>query len=113
MAAAKFLDTIARMPGMAGQAADVVKAYTQVPLNEVRKLLGLPQEQCPETWMSLPPRPPASLRKIRDLACPFERNLFGHPLAGLRWERHLEKGLLKLRWGKNIPVDLLFQFTHF
>ena len=28
MAAAKFLDTIARMPGMSGQAADAVKAYT-------------------------------------------------------------------------------------
>ena len=34
VAAAKFLDTIARMPGMGGQAADAVKAYTQVPPQE-------------------------------------------------------------------------------
>ena len=31
VAAAKFRDTIARMPGMTGQAADAVKAYSQVP----------------------------------------------------------------------------------
>ena len=31
MEAAKFLDTVARMPGMGGQAADAVKVYIQVP----------------------------------------------------------------------------------
>ena len=42
MAAAKFLDTVARMPGMGGQAADAVKDYTQVPLKKAHQLLGLP-----------------------------------------------------------------------
>ena len=28
------------------------------------------------------------------------RNLYGHPLAGLLWERHLEEALLKLQWEK-------------
>ena len=92
MAAAKFLDTIARMPGMAGQAADAVKAYTQVPLENAHTLLGLPQERCPETWISLPPsRQPESWKNIEDPVCPLERNLYGHPLAGLLWERHLEE----------------------
>ena len=101
MAAAKFLDTIARMPGMKGQAADAVKAYTQVPLNQAPKLLGLPRDECPETWISLPPsRQPASWRNIIDPVCPLERNLYGHPLAGLLWERHLEDALMKLQWEK-------------
>ena len=54
VAAAKFLDTVARMPGMGGQAADAVKAYTQVYLKDAPELLGLPPEECPETWRSLP-----------------------------------------------------------
>merc|ERR1711954_477641 len=67
MAAAKFLDTIARMPGMKGQAADAVKAYTQVPLNKAPSLFGLPLNECPETWISLPlSRQPASWRNIID-----------------------------------------------
>ena len=101
MAAAKFLDTVARMPGMGGQAADAVKAYTQVPLKQAHQLLGLPPEQCPETWISLPKsRQPASWANIVDPVCPLERNLYGHPLAGLLWERHLEDALFKLHWEK-------------
>ena len=52
MAAAKFLDTIARMPGMKGQAADAVKAYTQASLTEfegdTEKWIDLPSDQWPE-----------------------------------------------------------------
>ena len=43
MAAAKFLDTIARMPGMASHAAYAIKGYTQVPLSKVHDLPGLPK----------------------------------------------------------------------
>ena len=35
-----------------------------------------------------------------DPVCPLERNLYGHPLAGLLWERHLEEALLKMKWEK-------------
>ena len=101
MAAAKFLDAIARMPGMGGQAADAVKAYTQVSLKKAPELLGLPPEECPETWISLPKsQQPASWANIVDPVCPLERNLYGHPLAGLLWERHLESALFKLKWEK-------------
>ena len=83
MAAAKFLDTIARMPGMAGQAADAVKAYTQVPLEKAHTLLGLPQEQCPETWISLPPsRRPASWKKYRRSRLPVRTKLIRTPIGG-------------------------------
>merc|ERR1711911_550182 len=97
MAAAKFLDSLARMPGMKDQAADAVKAYTQVPLHKQHELLGLPKDQCPETWISLPPsRRPPSWKDIEDPVCPLEWNLYGHPIAGLLWERHLEKVLFRL-----------------
>ena len=33
---------------------------------------------------------------------PLERNLYGHPLAGLWWERQFEEGLLEHGW-ENVP----------
>ena len=38
----------------------------------------------------------------------FERNLYGHPLAGLLWERQFEKILLKHGWGKIPNWECLF-----
>ena len=32
---------------------------------------------------------------MEDPVVPLERNLYGHPLAGLLWERQFEKLLLK------------------
>ena len=37
---------------------------------------------------------------MEDPVVPLERNLFGHPLAGLFWERQFEKILLKHGWEK-------------
>ena len=38
----------------------------------------------------------------------LERNLYGHPLAGLLWERHVEKVLLELGL-RNVPnLECLF-----
>ena len=109
MAAAKFLDSLARMPGMKGQAADAVKAYTQVSLLKAHELLGLSKAECPETWISLPPsRRPSSWKDIEDPVCPLERNLYGHPLAGLLWERHLEQALFELGWEKVQSWECLY-----
>ena len=41
MTAAKVVDIISRLPGCAGQAADAVSAYTQVKVEDARKLLNL------------------------------------------------------------------------
>ena len=107
MVAAKFLDTIARMPGMKGQAADAVKAYTQVPLINAPALLGLPENECPETWISLPPsRQPDSWKNIQDPVCPLERNLYGHPLAGLLWERHFGSSTAQTTMGKRTRMGV-------
>ena len=37
---------------------------------------------------------------MEDPVVPLERNLYGHPLARLLWERHFEKILLKHGWEK-------------
>ena len=109
MVAAKFLDSLARMPGMKGQAADAVKAYTQVSLLNTHELLGLPENQCPETWISLPPaRRPASWKDIDDPVCPLERNLYGHPIAGLLWEKHLGRALFQLAWTRVPSWECLY-----
>ena len=41
MAAAKVMDTISRLPGCAGQAADAVPAYTQVKMEDAPTLLKI------------------------------------------------------------------------
>ena len=43
---------------------------------------------------------PKSLSNIEDLVVPLERNLYGHPLAGLHLERQFEKVLLEPGWEK-------------
>ena len=47
MTAAKVMDIISRLPGCAGQAADVVSAYTQVKMQDAPVLLKLPKSECP------------------------------------------------------------------
>ena len=95
MAAAKFLDALARMPNMKGQAADAVKAYTQVPSTNQHELLGLPKEECPETWISLPPsRRPTSWKDIEDPVCPLEWNLYGHPHSWITLGKTSRKGII-------------------
>ena len=48
---------------------------------------------------------------MEDPVVPLERNLYGHPLAGLLWERQFEKILLKHGWEK-IPNCECFFFVH-
>ena len=42
---------------------------------------------------------------------PLERNLYGRPLAGLRWDRQSEEALLELEDGRKIP-DWECVFVH-
>lgn len=90
MAGGKFLDALARMPGMEGQISDAVSAYTQV---------ELPEEL--ETYITLPPRRrPKEWATFEDPVCRLRLNLYGHPLAGLLWEKYCEKALQKLNFAK-------------
>ena len=89
MTAAKVLDIISRLPGCAGQAGHAVSAYTQVKMEDAPKLLKIPKSECPDIWIR-PPRHkwPKSWSSVGDPVVAVERNMYGHPLAGLLWERH-------------------------
>ena len=101
MTAAKIVDIISRLPGCDGQAADAVSAYTQVKLEDANKLLKIPKSECPDIWIRLPRHKwPKSWSSMEDPVVPLERNLDGHPLKGLLWERQFENILLKHGWEK-------------
>ena len=51
---------------------------------------------------------PKSLESIEDPVVPLERNLYGHPLPGLSWERQFEKVLLESEWEKVPNWECLF-----
>ena len=101
MTAAKVMDIISRLPGCAGQAADAVSAYAQAKMEDAPTLLKFPKSECPDIWIRPPKHKwPKSWSSIEDPAVPLERNLFGHPLTGLLWERQFEKVLWEHGWEK-------------
>ena len=109
MTAAKIMDIISRLPGCHGQAADAVSAYTQVNMEDVHKSLKIPKWECPGIWIRLLRHKwPKSWSSMEDPVVPLERNLYGHPLAGLLWERQFEKVLLKHGWEKIPNWECLF-----
>ena len=103
------MDVIARLPGCAGQAADAVSAYTLVKMEDAPSLLKIPTSECPDIWIRLPRHKwPESWSSIEDPVVPLERNLYGHPLAGLLWERQFEKVMLEHGWEKVAIVNAHF-----
>ena len=101
MTAAQIMDIISRLPGCNGQAPNAISAYTQVKMEDPHKLFKIPKSDCPDIWIRLPRHKwPKSWSSMEDPVVPLERNLYGHPLAGLLWERQFEKILLKHGWEK-------------
>ena len=81
------MDYIGRVDGNASQDSDAVKAYTQVKLDSLASLLG--EDVQAEIWISLPrERRPKHWDNIENPVCELLRNRYGHPLAGLTWEKH-------------------------
>ena len=96
MTAAKVMDVIAGLRDCDGQAADAASAYNQVKMEDAPRLLRIPKSECPDTWIRLPRHKwPKSWSNIEDPVVHLERNLYGHPLAGLLWERQFEEALLE------------------
>ena len=90
MAATKFIDAIARMPGMDGEDSDAMSAHTQVELKNVSKFLG---KGCQfiDAWVTLPRYlVPDEFQHLEFPVCPLCRNLYGHKLAGLLWQKFAE-----------------------
>ena len=103
MTAAKVMEIISRLPGCAGQAADAVSACTQV------KMEDAPKSECPDTWIRLPRHKwPKSWSSMEDPVVHLERNLYGHPLEGLLWQRQFQKIQLKYGWEKVSNLQCLF-----
>ena len=60
-------------------------------MEDAHKLLKIPKSECPDIWIRLPRHKwPKSRSSTEDPAVPLERNLYGHPLAGLLLERQFE-----------------------
>ena len=89
MTGAKVMDVIARLPDCDGQAADAISAWRML-----KNYSKSPKSECPDVWIRLPKHTwPKSWEYIEDPVVPLERNLYGHPLAGLLWERQFEKSI--------------------
>ena len=109
MTAAKVMDITTRQLGCAGHATDAVSAYTQVKMEGAPTLSNIPKSECPDKWIRLPNHKwPKSWSSTEDPVVPLQRNLYGHPLAGLLWERQLEKVLLNYGWEKVPNWEWLF-----
>ena len=109
MTAAKVMDIISRLPGCAGQAADAISAYTQVKMEDAPTLLKNKESECPDIWIRLPRhKRPKSWSRVDDPVVPLDRNLYGHPSAGLLWERQFEQVLLENGWEKVPNWECMF-----
>ena len=110
MTAAKIMDIISRLPDCDGQAAGrSISLYprkngrcSQIIENSKNRSVQtfgfrLPRHNWPKSWSSM-----------EDPVVPLERNLYGHPLAGLLWERQFENILLKHGWEKIPNWECLF-----
>ena len=78
-------------------------------MEDAHKLLKIPKSECPDIWIRLPRHKwPKSWSNMEDPVVPLERNLYGHPLEGLLWERKFEQILLKHGWEKIPNWECLF-----
>ena len=89
------MDIISRLPGCDGQAADAVSAYTQVKMEDAHKLLQKFQNRSVQTFGFVYHDMNGKNHQYGRPSRSFERNLYGHLVAGLSWERQFEKILLK------------------
>ena len=91
--------------------SDSWTGFTQFSLLEEKPPDGFmwPKSECPDIWIRLPRHKwPKSWSSMEDPFVPLERNLYGHLLAGLLWERQFEKILLKHGWEKIPNWECLF-----
>ena len=111
MTAAKIMDIISRLPGCDGQAADAISAHTQVTMEDAHKLLKIPKSECRDIWIRLPRHKwPKSWSSMEDPVVPLERNLYGHPLAGLLWRRQFEKIFFEAWLGENSKLGMSLSY---
>ena len=81
------MDGTARLPDCDGQASDATSAYTQVKMEDAQRLLKIPKSEY--VFQNICGR--SHGKYIEDPVVLLERNFYGHPLAGLLWERQFER----------------------
>ena len=70
-------------------------------MEEAPSLLNIPKAECPDIWIRLPKHKwPKSWSSKGTPVVLLERNLYGHPLAGLLRKMQFEKILLNYGWEK-------------
>ena len=78
-------------------------------LEDAPRLLKITKSECLDVWIRLPGRKwPELWEYIEDSVVLLERNLYGHPLAGLLWEGQFEKALKELGWEKEPNWECFF-----
>ena len=90
-------------------AEDKQPQYLLVEIENAPELLKIPKSECPDIWIRLRRHKwPKSWSSMEVLVL-LERNLYGHPLAGLLWKRQFGKILLKYGWEKVSNWECLFE----
>ena len=75
---------------------------SQDQMEDAATLLELPKSECLDMWVRLPlDQWPKSWHHIEEPAVPLERNLHGHPLAGLLWSKTIWKSYSGRWMGEN------------
>ena len=105
------MDALSHCPDCDGEDADAVGAYTQVFMKDYAYLLSssgrATSADTIETWISLPyEQRPKGFEHIKDPVFPLLRNLYGHPLAGLFWEKFCKEKLFACGFENRMGVPL-------
>ena len=79
-------------------------------MEDAPKLLKIPKSECPDIWIRLPRHKwPKSRSSLEDPVVHLERNLYGHPSAGLLWERQFEENHVEIRLGEGFQLGMLIR----
>ena len=82
-------------------------------MEDAPSLLKIQKSECPDKRIRLPKHKwPRSWSSMEDPDVPLARNLYGHPAAGLLWERQFEKILFffeKKRLGKSSKLGMFIR----
>ena len=113
MAGSNLLDVVARFPECAGEDADAMSAFIQITSKEAACIPGM--DYVPETFISLPcSRWPDDWKtKVEsgepvDPVCQLVTNLYGHPLAGLLWDKCSQKKIISCGFEKVLGWESLY-----
>jgi hypothetical protein len=95
------LDALARFDGNDGEDSDAMGAYTQAEHAGEETWVHIPRDRWPAHWHGKYTRP----------VCRLRLNLYGHPLAGLFWEKHCRKALLECGFEPVTGWECLYKHT--